>query len=114
MRQFLAARSIPPDLIDKMMSPPSVAIYEMAGDDLQRTGYFSPLAEELGIRNCAISNRSNIQAWRDKDWGKISCVQNEVLQPMRFGYLEKLVGGKAAADYVESALERKRRASPAG
>lgn len=58
-RQFLLARSVPSDLIDKMMETPSASGYVLTPYDHDRIGVLSPAVEEYVLQRCGASLRSD-------------------------------------------------------
>lgn len=58
-RQFLLARSVPGDLIDRMMETPSASGYVLTQADYDRIGAMSPAVEEYVLQRCGVSLRSS-------------------------------------------------------
>lgn len=51
-RTFLLARSVPSDLIEKMLSLPSTSTYTLSSEDRLRVGFESAFAREVGAQRC--------------------------------------------------------------
>lgn len=107
LRTYLSSRSVPSDLIDKMMSLPSSTVYLLSNSDVARIGYLSPLAEELSIKQCQLSNSNNVETWNHGQFDKIMCLFDSVLQPMKFGYLRELIGAQRTLRASNAAVKRR-------
>ncbi len=90
LRNFLESRAVPGLIIEKMMSLPSNNGYLLSIDDKRSLGVFSPMVEELAIRNCDASNASDLLP------KNVSCVA-AALQPVRSTFLEKISGQGVAS-----------------
>lgn len=51
-RSFLLERSVPSDVIEKMLSLPSTSAYALSAEDRLRVGYESAFAKEIGAQRC--------------------------------------------------------------
>lgn len=86
MSQFLQSRSVPGDLVDKMMDKPSSDGYYLTDSDQQRIGIMSPAVEEFTIQNCGLSNESLLS---ENQSAVLSCAEKFLIRT-KMAYLMKL------------------------
>lgn len=96
MRAFLEERSISASIIDKMMSYPSNAAYQLTPTDMREgVRYLSPTLEELTIAKCGLSNLNIFSPDRNfggkPDSDDLSCIRHFLIR-LKFEFTRVVIG----------------------
>lgn len=102
-REYLQLKSVPSNLIDKMISLPSTDTYRLQAEDIIELGMMSPSFEEVSIAKCGVSSRQFPNLDRQYDSEKIVCV-NGLKDVSRAKLLIDLIGSEKARMAVREYL----------
>jgi hypothetical protein len=87
MRNYLQSRSMPSDLIDRMIETPSTEGYLLTTEDKLRVGYLSPAVGEMALQKCGLPHTYEI--FKPQYNVERDCVRTYLIQA-KIDYLVKL------------------------